>query len=327
MNYVKHFDICGVHTRQVACIELHGKPTAATEGAVGVLGIDMDSPSRQVYKCVAVNGSVYTWELLCEGSNIMSTSVAGKAYETVGFRYTDLQKSESYTVRVGDLILDTEGYLYRVFAISSDSCTASYCGTQLVIGSDINTDELDERYVKKVTIKLNNAPFVYTNDANDETKTTHYLANSSSSYSPYNIPMLYGSAAGGSDPSNGNGGRGYLLTPMPLKDYHCANKKYVDDNFGWKLLYSYDGGVGAQFEIGGTGDSKALMFRFSAEDFDSIAVFAPRQGSKRTYSSQFLLPNGKWAYCTYMDGACEIRAVDGTELTTTDFNELDVYIL
>lgn len=67
MRYVKHFDINGVNARQVACIELHGAPNAATEGAVGVLGIDVDSPAHKMYKCVAVKGSVYTWEA-CEGN-------------------------------------------------------------------------------------------------------------------------------------------------------------------------------------------------------------------------------------------------------------------
>ena len=64
MHYVKHFNINGVETKQVACIELHGAPNAATEGAVGVLGIDVDSPTREMYKCVAVNGSIYTWQPL-----------------------------------------------------------------------------------------------------------------------------------------------------------------------------------------------------------------------------------------------------------------------
>lgn len=68
MRYVKHFDINGVNARQVACIELHGAPNAATEGAVGVLGIDVDSPAHQMYKCVAVKGSIYTWEA-CEGNS------------------------------------------------------------------------------------------------------------------------------------------------------------------------------------------------------------------------------------------------------------------
>lgn len=64
MHYVKHFNINGVQTKQVACIELKGKPNAATEGYVGVLGIDITSPTHDVYKCVAVNGAIYTWELL-----------------------------------------------------------------------------------------------------------------------------------------------------------------------------------------------------------------------------------------------------------------------
>ena len=67
MHYVKHFNINGVNVRQVACIELSGPPNAATEGAVGALGMDMTSPTHEVYRCVAVNGSVYTWELLSGG--------------------------------------------------------------------------------------------------------------------------------------------------------------------------------------------------------------------------------------------------------------------
>lgn len=61
-HFVKKFDINGVKTKQVACIELHGRPNAATRGAVGVLGIDVDSPSHELYVCVAVNGAIYTWE-------------------------------------------------------------------------------------------------------------------------------------------------------------------------------------------------------------------------------------------------------------------------
>lgn len=69
MRHVKRFEINGIKTRQTACIELNGKPNAATKGQVGSLAIDVTSPLREVYKCVAVNGNTYTWELL--------TSVAG----------------------------------------------------------------------------------------------------------------------------------------------------------------------------------------------------------------------------------------------------------
>jgi hypothetical protein len=93
MHYVKHFDIDGVATRQAACIELHGKPNAATEGCVGVLGIDVDSPKREVYKCVAVNGNIYTWELLSVSALVETDSVVkygavgdGRADDTAAFK-------------------------------------------------------------------------------------------------------------------------------------------------------------------------------------------------------------------------------------------------
>jgi len=50
MHYVKHFSINGIDTKQVACIELHGKPNAATEGAVGALAMarTLDQPANQL---------------------------------------------------------------------------------------------------------------------------------------------------------------------------------------------------------------------------------------------------------------------------------------
>lgn len=132
MHYVKHFDINGVDTKQVACIELHGKPNAATEGSVGVLGIDMDSPLHDVYKCVAVNGSIYSWELLSSGLSIMSATISGGGMESVQFPYVNLLTPVLYVVKIGDLILDSEGYLYQIKSIYSTECTAVYCGTQVV---------------------------------------------------------------------------------------------------------------------------------------------------------------------------------------------------
>lgn len=131
MHYVKQFDINGVATKQVACIELHGKPNAATEGCVGVLGIDMDSPTHDVYKCSAVNGSIYTWELLSSGMSIISATISGGGEASVEFNYADLRTPAMYVVKKGDLILDKEGYLYQIDSLSSTYCMASYCGTQI----------------------------------------------------------------------------------------------------------------------------------------------------------------------------------------------------
>ena len=134
MHYVKHFNINGVDTKQAACIELHGKPNAATEGYVGVLAIDVDSPTHDVYKCVAVNGSLYTWELLSSGMSIISATTSGEGEASVQFSYENLKTPSTYLIKFGDLILDAKGYLYQVSEISSTYCTASYTGTHLMGG-------------------------------------------------------------------------------------------------------------------------------------------------------------------------------------------------
>ena len=69
MVYVKHFDILGVDTAQIPCIELQGVPNSATVGAVGLLGIDVTSEGREVYLCTDVNGSIYTWQSLKDGKD------------------------------------------------------------------------------------------------------------------------------------------------------------------------------------------------------------------------------------------------------------------
>lgn len=131
MHYVKHFNINGVATKQVACIELQGAPNAATEGAVGVLGMDMLSPTHEVYRCVAVNGSVYTWELLSAGMSIVSATITGEGGENISFPYSALRVPANYLIKRGDLILDSEGYLYQISAIGSESCETCYCGTHI----------------------------------------------------------------------------------------------------------------------------------------------------------------------------------------------------
>lgn len=129
MHYVKEFNINGVATKQVACIELQGKPNAATEGHVGVLGIDVTSPLYDVYKCVAVKGSVYTWELLASGLNIIRANISGSGSESAQFPYNNLQHPITYVVKIGDFIIDNEGYLYQISALGTTYCTALYCAS------------------------------------------------------------------------------------------------------------------------------------------------------------------------------------------------------
>ena len=105
-HFVKKFDINGVKTKQVACIELHGKPNAATKGAVGVLGIDVDSPAHEVYKCVAVNGAIYTWQLLSGGESVAPTSINLSAFDTDG---TIVESYADGTTKTTTMEFDDDG--------------------------------------------------------------------------------------------------------------------------------------------------------------------------------------------------------------------------
>lgn len=136
MHYVKQFNINGVDTKQVACIELQGKPNSATEGSVGVLGIDVTSPTNDVYKCVAVNGAIYTWELLSSGMSIISSTETGEGFKVVNFEYSKLLIPNGYILKPGDLILDRGGYLYFVSKLGSSFCEAYYTGTQFGVSRD-----------------------------------------------------------------------------------------------------------------------------------------------------------------------------------------------
>ena len=131
MHYVKQFNINGVDTKQVACIELPSAPNAATEGAVGLLAMDMSSFTHDVYKCVALNGSIYTWELLSSGMSILSANITGEGGKNKSFPYTNITRPKNYLIKRGDLIIDSEGYIYQVIEIDANACATEYTGTHL----------------------------------------------------------------------------------------------------------------------------------------------------------------------------------------------------
>ena len=158
MHYVKGFNVNGVYTKQVACIELNGKPNAATEGYVGLLGMDMSSPTHDVYKCVAVNGAICTWELLSSGLSTISAVSTGGGVESTQFLFVDLLTPDTYVVKVGDLIFDSEGYLYRVISLHSTYCIATYTGTHLAaqdMSNYYNKDEVENLINSSITEVLN----------------------------------------------------------------------------------------------------------------------------------------------------------------------------
>lgn len=69
MNFVDSLNLFGVEAKQIPTIILHGVPSESTEGAVGVLGMDVDSNNNDLYKCVAARDGVYTWKPVGGGSS------------------------------------------------------------------------------------------------------------------------------------------------------------------------------------------------------------------------------------------------------------------
>ena len=159
MHYVKQFDINGVATKQAACIELHGAPTAATEGIVGVLGIDILSPAHEIYKCVAVNGSIYTWKLFGEippvkdgvdGASVLCALETRSGAAAPSFPFYQLSILDGYIVKEGDLIIDPETYLYQITSVESDACTAKYLGIRLATPPERGVDYWTEEDKREI---------------------------------------------------------------------------------------------------------------------------------------------------------------------------------
>jgi hypothetical protein len=137
MRYVKYFDINGVKSKQVACIEVHGRPNAATEGAVGVLAIDVDSPNGEMYRCVAVNGGIYTWEHFLSATDgvilgmqndiadLMGKTHIGYTAERIEHDFT----GDSYTLvnrrTATVLVLQAENTVYEQYRLNRVGVMAS----------------------------------------------------------------------------------------------------------------------------------------------------------------------------------------------------------
>lgn len=106
MNYVQHYDINGISTKQITCVALRGEPNAATEGAVGVLAINVNSPTHEVYKCVGANNGIYTWELLSGASEEVPTSIDLSTFDTDG---TIVETFDDGTTKTTTMEFDDDG--------------------------------------------------------------------------------------------------------------------------------------------------------------------------------------------------------------------------
>ena len=63
MDYRDSFYLFGADAKQIPIIPRHGAPTEDTEGAIGLLCMDVSAPGAPMYKCVEVTeGGKYIWE-------------------------------------------------------------------------------------------------------------------------------------------------------------------------------------------------------------------------------------------------------------------------
>lgn len=99
MHYVKYFDILGIDTAQVPCIELQGVPNTATEGAVGLFGMNMLSADHEIYVCIGVSGNIYTWiPLKGEGGITITSAMVNDVGELI------LMLSNGTTINAGVVV-------------------------------------------------------------------------------------------------------------------------------------------------------------------------------------------------------------------------------
>lgn len=92
MNFVDSLKFLGIEAKQIPTIILHGVPSTATEGAVGVLGMDVDSENHDLYKCIAASNGIYTWEPVGSGASNFTIETQISDMPTGEFTVTDSLK-------------------------------------------------------------------------------------------------------------------------------------------------------------------------------------------------------------------------------------------
>jgi hypothetical protein len=68
--------------------------------------------------------------------SVLSANITGEGGMTKTFPYSDLRIPDNYLIKRGDLILDSEGYLYQISAIGAESCDTTYTSVHLAGGSN-----------------------------------------------------------------------------------------------------------------------------------------------------------------------------------------------
>ena len=190
MNFVESLELFHVSAKEIPCLTGRGAPTVRTEGAPGVLYMDIDT--GDLYKCRGGERELYRWEI--HGSNGI-TPVKGKDYYTetdkaemvamviealggnpifgvvddnnnivVSGNLTDGTYSVKYemengsTVNIGNLVLDTN--VYYTVTNTLAQCTTNNSTTKAVQGEPYSATitAVSGYELKSVTVTMGGSP-------------------------------------------------------------------------------------------------------------------------------------------------------------------------
>jgi hypothetical protein len=136
MDYRDSFYLFGADAKQIPIIPRHGAPTEDTEGAIGLLCMDVSAPGAPMYKCVEVTeDNKYIWKPFLELTDQIkemvpvifnTTKVYDEEINGDAFPDTKFYKGLEYTVEVwqGEELLDS--FTAAVKGMSFGSADAAY---------------------------------------------------------------------------------------------------------------------------------------------------------------------------------------------------------
>ena len=221
MNYIESFNLLGVEAQQIPCITGEGAPKTFTEGAVGCLY--MNTLTGDIYKCVAAENGVYTW------NNITTEAVTDKVTIFTGTEFNVSGGAMGYLdgisvvdplfkAKVGDLYFNTEThYLYYIYDITTRTVQP---GPREYKGISYYKVTTDIDLVEYLYNKMDSFGTVSDN------KSSITLADESPAFS------IYGAVGGEIQFDNGTGSIYIRGIGEPDDDHDAANKSYVDATIG-----------------------------------------------------------------------------------------------
>ena len=167
MNFVESFNLLGVDAKQISCLCLNGAPTTSTEGAVGMLGMDITSETYDLYKCVAADGGVYTWERI-ENAQNNSENISFPEIEYYNLTDVTVGNESEGGGEIVESLVDVElsfndGYMARYMSNSNIVEPYATTGSSYAV---IDVSEGDKYYIDNAVSYYQTRCYIFTDAGN-----------------------------------------------------------------------------------------------------------------------------------------------------------------